>query len=103
MDDLIKDQEEREGAERGDRSGQRILIGRVTHFYDKLKVVAIDLIGNLRVGDTIEIENVEEAVRQKVTSMQINRKEVNEASKGDSVGILVDRSIMKGSKVYKIE
>jgi len=103
MDDLIQDQEEREMRDRDESFGERALIGRVVNFYDKINVAAIDLTGSLKVGNTIEIENGGETIRQKVLSMQINRRDVEEASKGDSVGIKVNQRIIRGSKVYRIE
>jgi len=103
MDDLIRDQEEREMRERGESLGKRTLIGRVINFYGKISVAAIDLTGSLKIGDTIEIENEEGAIRQKVLSMQINKKDVEEASEGDSVGVRVDQRIIRGSKVYRVE
>jgi translation initiation factor IF-2 len=42
-------------------------------------------------------------VRQRVSSMQIERKDVGEANAGDSVGIKVDTHVPVGSKVYKLK
>lgn len=95
--------EDEEEEEEGDRDESRIPIGRVEHFFDKIGVAAIELTGSLRVGDTIEIESDEEVLRQKVSSMQIDRRDVNEASKGDSIGIKTDRPVSRGSSVYRLQ
>lgn len=80
----------------------KVLIGKVDHFFDHINVVAIQLTGDLSVGDIIEIGSEEEAVRQKVESMQINRKEIKEAHAGDDVGIKIAHRVQRGSSVYKI-
>jgi uncharacterized Zn finger protein len=58
---------------------------------------------SLKVGDVIEIENGEYAVRQRVSSMQIDGKDVKEASDGDSVGIKLCVPAPAGGSVYRIE
>lgn len=109
IDDVMKDFEERE-AERAakdrevDQPAQgRVQIGSVERFFDRISVVAIMLSSDLKVGDVIEIENSEYAVRQQVSSMQINGKDVNEAHDGDSVGIKLHVAAPAGGSVYKIE
>jgi len=83
-----------------DNSIHKVLVGRVEHFFDKINVAAIQLSGNLRVGDVIEIGNENESLRLQVTSMQINKEKVETASDGDSVGIKVDKPVNIGSNVY---
>ena len=82
---------------------RRVQIGNIEHFFDRINVAAITLTGNLKVGDTIEIENEEFMVRQTVKSMQINRKDVDEASEGDDVGIKVSVPVPNGSTVYRLD
>ncbi len=96
-------EERARGAQQPKAAMERTPIGNVEHFFSKLGVAAIRLSGTLRVGDTIEIENEEVAIRQKVSSMQIDRKDVSEASDGDDVGIMVNHPVQRGSAVYKIE
>jgi len=81
----------------------RVEIGKVERFFDKLNVVAIKLTGALAVGDTIEIENEDYAIRQKVASMQIDRKDIVEAGEGDDVGIKLKVPVREGSSVYKLD
>lgn len=81
---------------------EKELVGNVEHFYDKIGVVAIALSGTLKVGDYIEVEDAGKRVRQRILSMQIDRKDVEEARTGDSVGIKVDVSVARGSRVYKL-
>lgn len=83
-------------------SHTKSLIGTVEHFFDKINVVAIKLSAPLKVGDVIEIGDEESAVREKISSMQINRQDVEIASEGDSVGIKLKHKVELGSSVYKM-
>ncbi|MDE1851148.1 MAG: translation elongation factor-like protein [Candidatus Micrarchaeota archaeon] len=78
------------------------MIGTVEEFFDRINVAAVKLTQSLKVGDVIEVGNEEEAVRQKVSSMQIDRNDVEEAGGGDSVGIKLNHKVPLGSEVYKI-
>ena len=80
----------------------KVLVGTVEQFFDKISVVAISLTGELKVGDIIEIGNEEEAVRQRVFSMQIDREDVSEAQEGSSIGIKLKYPVPVGSEVYRI-
>jgi translation initiation factor IF-2 len=85
-----------------EKNEEKILVGKVAHFFDKINVVAVELTGTLRIGDIIEIVNDEERIRLQVQTMQIDRKDVKEAGKGDDVGIKVDQKVKAGSEVYRI-
>ncbi|MDE1828299.1 MAG: translation elongation factor-like protein [Candidatus Micrarchaeota archaeon] len=78
-------------------------MGVVEHFFDKIDVVAIKLSGPLKVGDIIEIGDEENAVRQKITSMQIDREDVGHAGEGDSIGIKLAHKVSPGSRVYRLK
>lgn len=102
--DVLHSLEEREsGKVKHNDAQSKELIGTVEHYYEKIKVAAIKLEGKLKVGDVIEVGTDEEAIRQKVSSMQINREGVEEAYKGDSVGIMINHPVSHGSEVYKIK
>ena len=106
LDSAIENLEAWEAKEKGqrepERNQNRVLIGRVEQFFDRLSVVAISLSSDLRVGDIIEIGDEEEAVRQRVSSMQIDRKDVTEAYEGASVGIKINHPVRVNSDVYRI-
>lgn len=80
---------------------EKVFVGKVDHFYDRVSVAAIILEEELAVGDKITIEKDENVVEQEVTSMQIDRADVRKAAKGDSVGIKTMQPVEKGSSVYK--
>ncbi|MEM0149335.1 MAG: hypothetical protein QXW10_00355 [Candidatus Micrarchaeaceae archaeon] len=107
LDSAIEENEERERrlAMRGAQQNavpSKVLVGVVEKYFSKLGVAAVNLQANLSVGDIIEIGNEEEAIRQRIKSMQINRNDVSKAGAGDSVGILVKYPVEPGTKVYKL-
>ena len=77
------------------------LVGEVTHLYHKIGVVIVKLSGNVSVGDTLHFEGGEHSFEEKVSSMQIDHKEVSSARKGDQVGMKISGPAHEGDKVYK--
>jgi len=78
-------------------------IGSVIGYYDHVKVIAVDLTAQLKVGDKIHVKGATTDFSQKVDSMQIEHDKVESAKKGDSVGIKVKDKARKNDKVYKAE
>ncbi len=108
IDSLVNDQNELDARanppdEAEKAGGQRVLVGKVEHFFSKIDVAAVVLTGRLRVGDMIEIVKGDARARQKVSSMQIEKQDVSEAREGDDVGIKVDSPVAEGSLVYVVE
>ncbi len=81
---------------------ERQEIGEVERYFEKIGVAAIKLTGSISVGDTLEIDDNDETIRLRVSSMQIDRKDVADASAGDDVGIKLNHSVESGSKVYRL-
>jgi putative protease len=80
-----------------------VLIGRVSHYFGKIQVAAIELTdGALSVGDTIHIKGSTSDFEQTIDSMQIDNAVVTHADKGSSIGIRVTEQARVGDKVYKI-
>lgn len=84
------------------RSTERQEIGEVERYFGKIGVAAIKLTGSISVGDTLEIDDNDETIRLRVSSMQIDRKDVTDASEGDDVGIKINHTVGSGSKVYRL-
>ena len=79
------------------------LIGKITHYFDKIKVMVIDLTGTLKEGDTIRIIGGETTdFEQKVGLMEIDHKKIKQAKKGEPVGLEAKEKVREGYKVYKI-
>lgn len=79
------------------------LIGKVSHYFDNIKVAVIDLKNNLKIGETIRITGGEQTdFTQIVKSMESEHKKVARAKKGDLVGMKVKEKVREGYKVYKL-
>ncbi len=76
-------------------------IGEVTNYFDHVKAAAIKLSKPLKVGEKIQIKGGNVEFEQIVKSMQIDRKAVSSAKKGDEIGIIVSQKVRKGYKVFK--
>ena len=78
-------------------------IGFVSHYFTSIGVVAIKITAEvLNVGDTIHIKGHTTEVTQAVSSMQIEHNAVQQAKKGDSVGMKIDGRVRKGDIIYKV-
>jgi len=78
------------------------LIGEVSNYFQHVKAAAIKLTAPLKAGDKIRLEGGEKKIEMTVDSMQIDRKPITSAKKGDEIGILVPEDVHKGYRVYKL-
>jgi len=78
------------------------LIGKVTHYFGKINVAIIELTDDLKIGDEIRIVGGETDFSQKIESMEVDRKKIDKAKPGDSVGLKVEERVRDGYKVYKL-
>lgn len=81
---------------------EKVEIGKVAHFFDKISVCVIELTGELKVGDKISIEGHDNVMEQEVDSMEIDRKPVEKAGPGESIGLKTKEPVKKGDIVFKI-
>ena len=78
------------------------LIGKISDYFGKIGVAAIELTGNLKMGDRIHIKGHTTDFEQIVDSIQIDRNPVPEAKPGDSIGIKVKEYCRGKDLVYKV-
>lgn len=77
-------------------------IGRVTHYFDKLGVAAIELEnGCLRTGDRLHIVGHTTDTEVVVESIELEHQHLEEACQGQSVGIKVNDHVREHDDVYK--
>lgn len=78
-------------------------IGRVKHYFDKIKVAVINLEKGktLKVGDSIRIEGGELNHTQVIDSMQVDHESVKQAKAGDDFAIKLKKKVHDGYRVYK--
>lgn len=77
-------------------------IGEIIHFFSKIKIGVVKLSGGLKIKDNIRIIGGETDFDQSVQSMEIDKKKIIKAKKGDLVGLKFSQKVKKGYKVYKI-
>ena len=82
-------------------SEQETEIGSVMTYYSNIGVAAIELTGNVKVGDTIIIRGYTTDVEHVIKYMEIDHKSVQEAKSGDEIGIKVTSKLRKKDRVYK--
>jgi len=78
-------------------------IGIITHFFDKIGVAVIKLSAPLKVGDQIRIEKNDGDFTQLVESIQVDKKPIESAKKGDDVGLKVSENVKEGNKVFLLK
>jgi len=78
-------------------------VGEVFTYFAQVGVAGIKLSGTLKVGDKIRIKGSTTDIEMDLDSMQIQRESVEEAKKGDEIGIKVSDKVRSGDKVYKVE
>jgi hypothetical protein len=78
-------------------------LGKITHYFDKVKVIVVKLSGDLAVGDTVRIVGGESTdFKQKIASMEIEGEKIKKAKKGKVIGIKVKERAREGYKIFKI-
>ena len=78
-----------------------IEIGHITHFFSKINVALIELTLPLSVGDRILVKGPLTDFSQTVDSMQIDRKEIQRAEGGQSIGLKLAQLAKERDVVYK--
>jgi translation elongation factor EF-1alpha len=77
-------------------------VGKVSSYFAKIGVAAIELTGSLSVGDTIHIKGHTTDFEQNVDSIQIEHQNVEKANPGDSIGIKAKDRVREHDVVYKV-
>jgi len=79
-------------------------VGKVDHYYSKLSVAVVDITDDagLKPGDKIRIKGATTDFEQEVKSMQVDHKEIEDAKKGQSIGMKVSDHVRQNDKVYKV-
>ncbi|MBI2113039.1 MAG: hypothetical protein HYT50_00455 [Candidatus Wildermuthbacteria bacterium] len=77
------------------------MVGKVDHYFDKIKVAALRLKDSLKVGDTVRIEGGTLSFTQEIASLQIDHEQVKTAKKGSEVGFKVKKKVREGYRIFK--
>jgi putative protease len=79
------------------------LIGKITHYYNKINVAIVELSATVKIGDKIHIKGHATDFEQTVSSMQIEHQNIETAKKGDVIGLKVDQKVKEGDLVYVVK
>ena len=77
-------------------------IGEVTHYFNKIGVAVVKLGATLKTGEDVHIKGATTDFTQKVDSMQVEHENVDEAKKGESIGMKVKKPVRQKDKVYAV-
>lgn len=78
-------------------------IGRVSSYFSHVGVAAIKLTGSLKVGDKVHVKGHTTDFEVPIGSIQIERKAVKSAKKGDHIGIKVSEKVRPNDKVFLVK
>ena len=64
------------------------LLGKITHFFPNIMVAIVKVEKNISIGDKIVIEGHGNSFEQEVSSMQIEKKPIKVAKKGQEGSLI---------------
>ena len=76
-------------------------VGKIKHYFDNIGVAVVEVTGTLKKGDKIHVKGHTTDFTQTVGSMQIEHKVIEQAKKGQSVGMKIQDKVRGGDTVYK--
>ncbi len=82
---------------------EEVEVGRITHYFSKISVGVARISGRgLKIGDVVHIKGHSTDFFQKIESMQIEHKPVEEAKPGEEVAFKVDMPVREHDVVFKV-
>ena len=76
------------------------ILGTVSTYFGNVGVAAVNLSGNLKVGNKVHIKGATTDFRFEVKSMQVEGEDIKSANLGDHVGIRVPDRVRPKDVVY---
>lgn len=77
--------------------------GIVTQYLDKISVVIVKVGTEVLAGDNLILPGENRTFKHRVKSMQLNRKPVHKAERGQEIGIKVGKKVKVGEMVYLLD
>lgn len=75
-------------------------IGVITHYFPKVNAAVVKLKSSLSLGEPVWIKGNTTDFKQTVGSIQIDRKPLEKAKKGQEIGLEVFKEVRPGDMVY---
>ncbi len=80
-----------------------VRVGRVTHYFDRIRVAVLQLERPLAVGDHVQfVKRGYVLFEQDITSMQVNHQSISAAQAGDEVAVRVIEEVSRNTEVYRV-
>ena len=77
-------------------------VGEIKNYFDRIGVAVVSVLAPIKTGDKIKIMGSNE-FKMEVASMQVEHEAIEEAKKGDDIGMKVDQPVKKGDEIFKVE
>lgn len=78
-------------------------IGKVTHYFGQLNVAAVQLTGQLAVGDEVHVKGHTTDFNQKIDSLEVEHQKVPQAGPGEDVAFKVSEKARPGDQVFRVQ
>src|SRR5687768_17160080 len=78
-------------------------VGKVEHYYPKVNAAAVRLTRKVKLGDRVHIVGHGDDFQEEVTSLQLDRKPIQEGKPGQSIGLWVKERVHEGDDVLLVE
>lgn len=86
------------------KKAEEVLLGKVVHYFPHVNAAVVKIEqGTVSIGDRIKVRGHTTEFEQKVTSMQIEHKPVESASKGGEVAIQIKKKAKSGCQVFLLK
>ncbi|MFQ5691244.1 MAG: translation elongation factor-like protein [Gemmatimonadota bacterium] len=79
------------------------IVGTVTHYFAKPRVVVIRLSAPVQVGQVLRFRGHTTDFTQQIASMEIEHERIESAEAGAEVAIQVDERVRRHDRVYRAE
>lgn len=78
------------------------IIGKVTHYFDKIGVAVLKLTAPVAVGDSVKFTGHGQEFIQVISSMQVNHQPIAKSRPGDDIAIKTDQPVKEGDKILEV-
>ena len=80
-----------------------VRIGKVTHYFDRIHVVVLELERPLALGDHVQfVKRGMVLFEQDITSMQVSHQGISSAQAGEEVAVRVIEEVPGNTEVYRL-
>lgn len=75
-------------------------IGKVKHYFPEPQAALLELEGRIRKGDMVHIKGAKDDLVDRVQSLRMGERDVDEGSPGEEVGMKVSQPVHDNAEVY---